>query len=78
MSRLFKASSKTSGYPPGTLIHVGEKRTEKINMTLISYDENQIEEKQMEEFGEKFSIVKVNSLTGLFLTVFIKVRSLKM
>jgi len=43
--KLFKKSSKKAGLPPGTLVHVGEKRTEEVRITLIDYDENRVEEK---------------------------------
>ena len=45
MLKLFKKSSKKVGLPPGTLVHVGEKRTEEVRITLIDYDENRVEEK---------------------------------
>jgi magnesium transporter len=45
MIRHFKSSSKKAGLPPGTLVHVGEKRTEAVRITVIDYDENCVEEK---------------------------------
>lgn len=43
--RLHKKSSKKAGLPPGTLVHIGEERTEKTSITLIDYDEDHVEEK---------------------------------
>ncbi len=39
---------KTSkfGTPPGTLIHVGRKKMEKVNISVIDYNENSIDEKE--------------------------------
>jgi len=45
MTRHLKNSSKKAGLPPGTLVHVGEKHTEAVKITLIDYDENRVEEK---------------------------------
>ena len=45
MLKLFKKSSKKAGLPPGTLVHVGEKRTEEVKITLIDYDEHRVEER---------------------------------
>jgi len=45
MLRLFKKSSKKAGLPPGTLVHVGEKRTEEVRITLIDYDADHVEER---------------------------------
>ena len=37
-----KTSSKV-GLPPGSIIHVGKKKTEKVKITLTEYDENKVE-----------------------------------
>jgi len=46
MIRHLKNSSKKAGLPPGTLVHVGERRTEAVRITLMDYDENRVEEKR--------------------------------
>ena len=43
---------KKTGLPPGTLIHVGEKRAEKVKITVIDYDELHFEEKRVERIEE--------------------------
>ncbi len=40
-----KRRSRKAGLPPGTLVHVGEKKTETTRYTLIRYDESSLEEK---------------------------------
>ena len=45
MIRFQSYSSKKAGLPPGTLVHVGEKRTEKVVISLMDYSENHVEEK---------------------------------
>jgi magnesium transporter len=52
--RLTQRHSKKAGLPPGTLIHVGEKKTEKARISLIDYDEQQFQEKQAEGIEECF------------------------
>ncbi|MDX9800610.1 MAG: magnesium/cobalt transporter CorA [Spirochaetia bacterium] len=42
------------GLPPGTLIHVGEKRADKCKITLISYDEKHLEERELDNIEESF------------------------
>ncbi|TFG26655.1 magnesium/cobalt transporter CorA [Candidatus Thorarchaeota archaeon] len=39
---LVKRSSRTKGLPPGTPIHIGQKRTDKSSIRLIDYNENNI------------------------------------
>jgi len=41
--------SKKTGLPPGTLLHIGKKRTEKVKFTYLSYDESQFEESEIQE-----------------------------
>lgn len=42
--RLVKKSTKKVGASPGTLVHVGEKRLEKVGIHAIGYDAEQLEE----------------------------------
>lgn len=44
MPKLFKTLSKKSGLPPGTLVHIGRKRTEKVKIHIIDYDEGSYED----------------------------------
>ena len=54
MPQLLKKRSKKAGLPPGTLIHIGEKKVEKIKITLIDYDELNFEEKEINLVEECF------------------------
>jgi len=54
MPRLLKKTSKTAGLPPGTLIHIGEKKTEKVKITIIDYNEAQFQEKECKNVEECF------------------------
>ncbi|MBN1292076.1 MAG: magnesium/cobalt transporter CorA [Candidatus Latescibacteria bacterium] len=54
MSILFKRVSKKAGLPPGTLVHIGDKRAEGTRITLISYDEKQFMEKEVDFIEDCF------------------------
>ena len=54
MPRLIKKRSKKSGLPPGTLVHIGEKKTEKTKITIVDYDEVKFEEKEAKTIEECF------------------------
>lgn len=41
-TKIFKKRSKKIGMPPGTLVHVGEKKVDQVRLTVIDYDEEQI------------------------------------
>lgn len=46
--------SKKIGLAPGSLVHVGEERTEKPKITIIDYDRNNYQEKVVENVEECF------------------------
>jgi len=48
MLRFMKMVSKKAGLPPGTLVHVGEKKSEEVRIRVIDYDADHIEEKEIE------------------------------
>jgi len=45
MRKLVRRSSKKAGLPPGTLLHVGEKKTEKPQITILDYDAEHLDER---------------------------------
>jgi magnesium transporter len=54
MRRLKKKRSDTIGLPPGTLIHIGERKAEKAKIRILDYDEVKIEEKEATTIEETF------------------------
>ncbi len=39
MAKYTNRRSKKAGLPPGTLIHIGKRKTERVKITIINYDE---------------------------------------
>ena len=66
MSRFLKKMSRKAGLPPGTLIHVGERKTEEVAITIIDYDQTtykRIEAQTIEEcapFKETSTVSWIN------------------
>ena len=66
MPTLLKKRLKKVGLPPGTLVHIGEKKVEKTIITLFNYDELHFLEKVIKtpeeclEFKDKLSISWIN------------------
>jgi magnesium transporter len=54
MPKLTKKRSKKAGLPPGTLVHIGEKKAEELKITLIDYDEVHFQEKEIKTIEECF------------------------
>ena len=47
-----KKRSKKAGLPPGTPVHIGEQKSEKTRVTLFDYDEQQVQEKEIDSVDE--------------------------
>ncbi len=54
MARFIKKTSKKMGLPPGTLVHIGERKTKKVRITVIDYDETQFEQEAVKTVEECF------------------------
>jgi magnesium transporter len=54
MPKLVKKRSKKAGFPPGTIVHIGNKRTEKTKITIVDYNEEQFQEKETKSIKECF------------------------
>ena len=44
MARIIYRKSKKAGLPPGSLVHIGEKKAERTKITVIDYDERELKE----------------------------------
>jgi magnesium transporter len=54
MPKLIKKRSKKAGLPPGSLVHIGEKKAGELKVTLIDYDETQFQEREIKTIEECF------------------------
>jgi magnesium transporter len=52
MPRFIKRRSKKVGLPPGTLVHIGERKAEETRITVIDYDEARFQEEEIETVEE--------------------------
>jgi magnesium transporter len=54
MLKVFRKTSDKIGLPPGTLVHIGERKVEKTRITVLDYDAGQFQEKEVETAEECF------------------------
>jgi magnesium transporter len=54
MQKLIKKRSKKAGLPPGTLVHIGEKKADTPKITVMDYDEAHFQEKEIKTIEECF------------------------
>ncbi len=57
--------SKKAGLPPGTLVHIGEKKVESVGITIIDYDEQQVTEKRVASVEECFPFKQTPTVTWI-------------
>ena len=65
MSLFLKRSSKKAGLPPGTVVFVGEKKVEEIRITIIDYDENQCDEREIKNIEDCFPYKDTPSISWI-------------
>lgn len=65
MPRLIKKRSSKAGLPPGTLIHIGEKKTEALKITIMDYDEVHFQEKETKAVEECFAFKDTPGVTWI-------------
>lgn len=65
MKGAMKKRSKKAGLPPGTLVHIGEKKTEEVKITLIDYDESDFQEREIKNIDECFVFKTTPTVTWI-------------
>lgn len=65
MLGIFHKSSKKAGLPPGTLVHIGEKKVEKVRIRVIDYDKTNLEERELDDIEDCFTYKETPSVTWI-------------
>ena len=65
MPKLIKKRSRKAGLSPGTLIHIGEKKAEKLKITVMDYDEAHFQEKEINTVEECFAFKSAPGVTWI-------------
>jgi len=65
MPKLTKKRSQKAGLPPGTLIHIGEKKREEPKITILDYDEAQFQEREAKSTKECFPFKEKPTVTWI-------------
>lgn len=61
MQKIIKPRSHTIGLPPGSLVHIGEKKRDSVRITLIEYSEETFSQKEIKP--DKLSCLKTYNKT---------------
>ncbi|MBN1349575.1 magnesium/cobalt transporter CorA [candidate division KSB1 bacterium] len=54
MRKFITKSTKKAGLPPGTLIHIGDKKVDQTKISIIDYDDARLNEKEVRTIEECF------------------------
>lgn len=65
MSKLVKKKSKKAGLPPGSIVHIGNKRAEKTKISIVDYNEEQFQEKEVKTVKECCSYKEKPTITWI-------------
>jgi len=65
MVRIIKKSSKTRGLPPGSIVYIGDKKIEKVKISIIDYSIGKFDEKEVKNVKECFNFVKKPTVTWI-------------
>ena len=65
MARMIKKRSKKDGLPPGTLVHIGERKIEKVKITIIDYDETHFQQQEVSAVEECFPFKDKPTVTSI-------------
>jgi magnesium transporter len=65
MKRLIPKRSRKAGLPPGSLVHIGEKKRDTVRITVIDYDEDGFQEKELQTIEECYLFKKSPSVTWI-------------
>ncbi len=63
MLKFTKRVSKKSGAAPGTLVHIGEHKTDRVRISVVNYSAEHLREQECENLDEAFSFKKSNTTT---------------
>jgi magnesium transporter len=65
MARINHRRSRKAGLPPGSLVHIGEKRAERTKITIMDYDGETFQEKEAKSVEECFSFKDTATVTWI-------------
>ena len=60
-----KKTSEKTGFPPGTLVHIGERKTERTRIRIMDFDMNQAREQELTHIEESFPFKDKPSVTWI-------------
>ena len=64
-NKRIRRAVKKAGLPPGTLVYTGEQKLESVRITLIDYNENSFQERQIARIEDCFQFKTAPTVTWI-------------
>jgi magnesium transporter len=68
INKFMRKRSKKTGLPPGSMVHVGEKKVEQVKLSVIDYDQDNIKKRDLKNVEEAFPFKDTPTVSWLNLT----------
>jgi magnesium transporter len=65
MAKLVSKRSRKAGLPPGSVVHIGERKAESVRITLIDYDEANYKQQEVSEIERCFELKTTPTATWI-------------
>jgi len=65
MPRLIKKTSKSKGLPPGALVHIGEKKTDKVRISVMDYNIGKYDEGETKKVEDCFILKRKPTISWI-------------
>jgi magnesium transporter len=65
MFKMMKRISRAAGFVPGAPVHIGDRKDQKVKITLIDYNEKELQEREISAIEECFSFKDKPSVTWI-------------
>lgn len=65
MARTIKRRSKKAGLPPGSLVHIGEQKTDRVKITIMEFGESECTEQVVDSFDRCFPMKDKSIVTWI-------------
>ncbi|MEW5900359.1 MAG: magnesium/cobalt transporter CorA [Acidobacteriota bacterium] len=65
MPKINHRRSRKAGLPPGSLMHIGEKKAERTRITIMDYDADSFQEKEAKSVEESFAFKETATVTWI-------------
>ena len=65
LKSIHKKSSSKVGLPPGSLIHVGEKKSDKVKVSVMDFNQDEISERVVEKVQDCFPFKETATVTWI-------------